>query len=79
MSLTLHHDAAHACAGHAREAIHPRRLRLPPIRAIARSLLGWIERSRQRQALLDLDDRMLADIGISRMEAREEAAKPFWV
>jgi uncharacterized protein YjiS (DUF1127 family) len=47
--------------------------------------LDWIsfairclEPRRQRQALLQLDDKMLADIGISRSQAIEEASKPLW-
>ena len=36
------------------------------------------ERRRQRQHLLELDDRLLADIGISRRQAIQEARKPFW-
>jgi len=35
-------------------------------------------RWRQRQALLDLDDHLLADIGVSREQALREARKPFW-
>jgi uncharacterized protein YjiS (DUF1127 family) len=35
-------------------------------------------RSRQRQALSSLDDRLLEDIGVTRQEADVEAAKPFW-
>jgi uncharacterized protein YjiS (DUF1127 family) len=35
-------------------------------------------RSRQRQALAELDDRLLRDIGKTRPEAMAEAAKPFW-
>jgi uncharacterized protein YjiS (DUF1127 family) len=42
------------------------------------SLLGVVERQRQRRALLDLDDRMLNDIGKSRQETLDEASKPFW-
>lgn len=38
----------------------------------------WIERARQRQALADLDDRLLGDIGITRKAATGECAKPFW-
>ena len=38
----------------------------------------WIERSRQRRALADLDDRLLDDIVITRFEAVWEIAKPFW-
>jgi uncharacterized protein YjiS (DUF1127 family) len=35
-------------------------------------------RSRQRQALAQLDDRALKDVGITREQADAEAAKPFW-
>ena len=53
--------------------IHPRAkgswLRVP---------LAWIERSRQRRALAELDDRLLRDIGLTRAEARVEATQPFW-
>ena len=35
---------------------------------------GWC----QRQELLDLDDHLLADIGISRDVAISEASKPLW-
>jgi uncharacterized protein YjiS (DUF1127 family) len=37
-----------------------------------------LQRQRQRRALLEFDDRMLEDIGISREQAVEEARKPFW-
>jgi uncharacterized protein YjiS (DUF1127 family) len=44
--------------------------------------LSWCarcsERSRQRQALAELDDHHLKDIGKTRLEANAEAAKPFW-
>ena len=36
------------------------------------------ERQRQRQALLELDDRLLDDIGLSREQAAEAGRKPFW-
>jgi uncharacterized protein YjiS (DUF1127 family) len=48
------------------------------LRHVAHEVYGWIERRRQRQALQDLDDRCLKDIGISRAAAMNEAAKPFW-
>jgi uncharacterized protein YjiS (DUF1127 family) len=35
-------------------------------------------RSRQRQALSTLDDRLLDDIGVTQQEANAEVAKPFW-
>lgn len=47
-----------------------------------RRLCAWLaaahERQRQRQRLAELDDRALADIGLSRAQARFEADKPFW-
>ena len=38
----------------------------------------WGARRRQRQTLAALNDHLLNDIGVSRNEARREAAKPFW-
>lgn len=45
---------------------------------IAGVIALWHERSRQRRALMKLDDRLLSDIGIARSEAEYEADKPFW-
>ena len=36
------------------------------------------DRINQRRELSQLDDRMLADIGITRSQALKEASKPFW-
>ena len=41
-------------------------------------LLGWTERSRQRRHLAGLDDRLLRDIGVSRVEVEAEISRPFW-
>jgi uncharacterized protein YjiS (DUF1127 family) len=46
--------------------------------AAVRAVLLWMERSRQRRALAELDDRLLCDIGLTREEARQECANPFW-
>ena len=49
--------------------------------AIARlstTLRGWRRRSKDRAQLAALDERTLADIGISRAEAEFLANKPFW-
>ncbi len=43
-----------------------------------RILRVWLDVARQRRALALLDDRQLADIGISRNAADAEAARPFW-
>jgi len=54
---------------------HPRRFSLSYWVTLAISCRG---RRRQRKALLELDDRMLADVGITKSQAAEEAKKPFW-
>lgn len=38
----------------------------------------WLERRRQRRTLLELNDHMLKDIGVSRADAWAEGQKPFW-
>ena len=45
---------------------------------IGRTLSLWQDRARQRAHLASLDDRILRDIGISRVEVAREASKPFW-
>jgi len=42
------------------------------------ALLDWHCRQQQRRTLMQLDERMLRDMGISRADAEHEAAKPFW-
>ena len=42
------------------------------------ALREWRRRSKGRAQLATLDDRMLADIGISRADAEFLANKPFW-
>jgi|AACY02.16.fsa_nt_gi Uncharacterized conserved small protein len=41
-------------------------------------LRRWMSVARQRAALATLDDRLLADIGVSRAAAEAEATRPFW-
>jgi uncharacterized protein YjiS (DUF1127 family) len=48
-----------------------------PIAWLAGIAQAW-ERRRQRRQLLELDDRLLSDIGISRQQAAEEAFKSSW-
>jgi len=48
------------------------------LQSIVRTVLGWNERIRQRQALAALDDHLLRDIGISRTAAATETSQPFW-
>ena len=46
------------------------------------ALLAWsravADQARQRRRLAEMSDRQLADIGISRSDARAEAEKPWW-
>ena len=45
----------------------------------AAALVGrWHQRQVARARLRDLDDRMLADVGLTREDALHEASKPFW-
>lgn len=46
--------------------------------ALVNRLLLWQERSNERMKLLEMDDHMLKDIGISRAAAAREADKAFW-
>lgn len=45
---------------------------------LADVVLAWLDRARQRRALLKLDDRMLKDIGLNRLDVARETEKPFW-
>ncbi len=50
------------------------RVRTPLRRVLADAWRRW----RTRRMIVELDARMLKDIGATRSEAREEANKPFW-
>ncbi|MBW7948516.1 MAG: DUF1127 domain-containing protein [Pseudorhodoplanes sp.] len=56
---------------------------LPAPARIVASLWRWIAscraRARQREALARVDNRLLADIGLTRREATREISKPFWM
>jgi uncharacterized protein YjiS (DUF1127 family) len=47
-------------------------------RLAARLIALWRRRAQERQELTAMDERDLRDIGISRLDARREADKPFW-
>jgi uncharacterized protein YjiS (DUF1127 family) len=46
--------------------------------ACLNAVAAWFLRSRQRRALRELEGRLLADIGLTREQVLDEAAKPFW-
>jgi uncharacterized protein YjiS (DUF1127 family) len=47
------------------------RLPLPPLRR-------WWRIRRERQQLLEMSDHMLQDVGLTREQVLQEAARPFW-
>ncbi|MFL5336549.1 MAG: DUF1127 domain-containing protein [Geminicoccaceae bacterium] len=56
----------------------PTRLERPSLGSLFGALERWSERRRQRRALLQLDDKLLKDIGLSYADAWQEGSKPFW-
>ena len=46
--------------------------------AIALVVTKWSHRRRSRMNLSRLDPHLLNDIGITREQAQQEAARPFW-
>jgi len=48
--------------------------RLPPLLKRAQQ---WLDRRRQHQALDQLDDRLLKDIGLTRLDVEQEIRKPY--
>ncbi len=44
----------------------------------AGTLLLWQRRAAERQRLIDLDDRLLTDMGFTYADAQREHEKPFW-
>ncbi len=51
---------------------------LPPLHRVLQHLGLWQQRMRTRRQLAALDERQLADIGISHSERLDELSKPFW-
>jgi uncharacterized protein YjiS (DUF1127 family) len=55
------------------------RLRRRPRWSHVRSILiQWRDRVRSRYELMSLGDRELWDVGLTRVDADNEASKPFW-
>ena len=57
---------------------HRRQHRVFSAARIFAQLREWRRRTKDRARLTALDDRMLADIGITRTEANFLSDKPFW-
>lgn len=51
---------------------------LPSLLRVWQQLRLWQQRMRTRQQLAALDERQLADVGISHSERLGELNKPFW-
>ncbi|MFJ3010041.1 DUF1127 domain-containing protein [Pseudomonas fluorescens] len=49
-----------------------------PLRRLFRSLWQGLERARTRRLLAQLDNRDLADLGLSHADRLNELEKPFW-
>jgi len=49
-----------------------------PVNSLLAAMVAWQQRYDLRQHLLEMDAHLLDDIGLSRAQARQEAAKPFW-
>lgn len=68
--------ASAACSGTVRRL--PRSSRRGLVSALLDNLFAWQARAEERQALAQLDERLLRDIGLNRETAAREARKPFW-
>ncbi len=49
-----------------------------PVKGLFATLVTWQQRYELRRHLLEMDGRLLDDMGFSTAQARQEAAKPFW-
>lgn len=48
------------------------------LRHAAALIAIWQERAATRRGLARMDDRLLRDIGLTRLDVRNELGKPFW-
>jgi uncharacterized protein YjiS (DUF1127 family) len=56
----------------------PRRFQRGSIDRLGAILWTWQQRMIQRIDLADLDDHLVADIGLTHGQVAREASKPFW-
>ena len=77
MSATLCHTASPVSSWRSQRAVTGQFLNSSG--GVLRLLDLWWERAVARRHLAEMDDHMLLDIGLSKVEAVAEAKKPFWV
>ncbi|UUX50299.1 DUF1127 domain-containing protein [Nisaea acidiphila] len=71
--------AAVMTAGTTGSAFAQKRAKGGVLHTLVALLLTWEDRIGQRESLRELDDRALADMGISRADVHYEVEKPFWM
>lgn len=49
-----------------------------PVKRLFKTLDLWNKRKEERKQLSKVDERLLKDMGISKLDAQQEIAKPFW-
>jgi uncharacterized protein YjiS (DUF1127 family) len=49
-----------------------------PLARLRATVDAWRARVAERNVLLGLDERMLRDIGVTKLDIWQEASKPFW-
>ncbi|WP_119168801.1 DUF1127 domain-containing protein [Algihabitans albus] len=49
-----------------------------PLEALINLFIAWQDRANQRHDLAEMDDRLLRDVGLDRLDVEREIAKPFW-
>jgi uncharacterized protein YjiS (DUF1127 family) len=76
--MTTLQDSASSNAAQANIEVNAANPSLPIAAAIWRRIILWRAHAAERQQLLAMDERMLRDIGITRYDARAEAARSYW-
>ncbi|BBK37404.1 hypothetical protein STAQ_24820 [Allostella sp. ATCC 35155] len=69
-TLSMHHDTVRATG----LSLSLKTLAMAAMAAMA----TWNDRARERRMLGQLDDRMLADVGLTRAQVWRETGKGFW-